>query len=97
MGSRVQARLPENSMDKTFFFFLVLNLFHSLQRGLNGFNAEKTILFQGSRGGSTFSGGVGGGVPTFCRGVQMLISIEAHITCDFLGGGGGCLDPLSPL
>ena len=29
-------------------------------------------------------------------GVQMLISIETHITCDFPGGGGGP-DPLSPL
>ena len=38
-----------------------------------------------------------GGGPTFSRGVQMLISIETHITiaCDFPGGGGG-LDPLSP-
>ena len=26
----------------------------------------------------------------------MLISIETHITCDFPGGGGG-LDPLSPI
>ena len=30
-------------------------------------NFEKTIIFQGSRGGSTFSGG-GGGSPTFSRG-----------------------------
>ena len=29
-------------------FFLVLNLFYSLQRGSNGFITEKTILFQGS-------------------------------------------------
>ena len=29
-------------------------------------NFEKTIIFQGSRGGSTFSGGGGG--PTFSRG-----------------------------
>ena len=44
---------------------------------------EKTILFQGSRGGPTISKCVcvGGGV-------QMLISIETHITCDFPGGGG---------
>ena len=36
----------------------------------------------------TFS--MGGGGPTFSRGgggVQMLISIETHITCDFPGGG----------
>ena len=65
-------------------FFLVLILFYSLQRGSNGFIAEKTILSKGSRGGPNFSKG----------GIQMLISIETHITYDFLGGGG---DPLSPL
>ena len=43
-------------------------------------------------GSPAFSGGGGGGV-------QMLISIEAHITCDFPAGGGGRRgpDPLSPL
>ena len=35
------------------------------------------------------------GVQLFTGGVQMLISIETHITCDFPGGGGGP-DPLSP-
>ena len=29
-------------------------------------------------------------------GVQILISIETYITCDFSGGGGGCPDHLSP-
>ena len=61
---------------------------------------EKNILFQGSRGvlhfpgggGSNFFQGGGGGG----GGVQMLISIETHITCDF-PGGRGALDPLSPL
>ena len=42
------------------------------------------IIFQGFRGGLTFSG----------RGVQMLISIETHRTCDF---PGGVRTPLSPL
>ena len=34
-------------------FYLILSLFYSLQRGSNGFIAEKTILilYQGSRGG----------------------------------------------
>ena len=45
----------------------------SLQRGVQHF----------PRGGSNFFQGGGGG------GVQMLISIENHITCDFPGGGGG--------
>ena len=41
--------------------YLVLSLFYSLQRGSNGFIAEKTILilYQGSRGGSLFSRGEG--------------------------------------
>ena len=52
--------------------------------------SKKTIIFKGFRGGPTFSrgegnffhGGGGGGV-------QWVISIETHITCDFTGGGGG--------
>ena len=45
--------------------YLVLSLFYSLQRGSNGFIAEKTILilYQGSRGGPLFSRG--GGVKLF--------------------------------
>ena len=31
------------------------------------------------------------------RGVQMLISMETHVTCDFPGGRGGGPKPLSPL
>ena len=47
--------------------YLVLSLFCSLQRGSNGFIAEKTIiiLYQGSRGGPLFSRG--GGCQTFSR------------------------------
>ena len=44
--------------------------------------SKKTVNFQGFRGG-----------PTFSRGVQIIISIKTHITCDFPGGYG----PLSPL
>ena len=39
------------------YYFKVLNLFYSLLRGPNGFITEKTILFQGPRGGPTFSRG----------------------------------------
>ena len=77
-------------------FYLFHSLFYSLQRGSNGFIAEKTILilYQGSRGGPLFFRGVsnffqGGGV-------QMLISLETHIrTCDFPGGVSG--PPIPPL
>ena len=59
-------------------FYLILSLFYSLQRGSNGFIAEKNILilYQGSRGPPLFSRGC----RTFSRGggVQMLISIETH-------------------
>ena len=72
--------------------YLVFNLFYSLQKGSNGFIAEKTIviLYQASRGGPLFSRG---GCQTFSRGgVQMLISLETHVrTCYFPEGG-----PLSP-
>ena len=77
-------------------YYLILSLFYSLQRGSNGFIAEKTILilYQGSRGCPLFSRGGGGGCQTFSRGVQMLISLETHVrTCYF---PGGCPDPLSP-
>ena len=84
-GRKQHARIQEFCQ-----FYLILNLFYSLQRGSNGFIAEKTllILYQGSRGGPLYSRG--GGVQLFPRGggVQMLISIETHIrTCYFPGGG----------
>ena len=50
-------------------FYLVLSLFYSLQRGSNGFIAEKTILvlYQGSRGGPLYSR-EGGRVSNFFQG-----------------------------
>ena len=49
-------------------FYLVLSLFYSLQRGSNGFIAEKTllILYQGCKGVHYFPGG--GGVSNFFQG-----------------------------
>ena len=47
---------------------------------------QRKLYFSKDRGGPTF---LGGGSR-----VQVLISIETHITCDFWGGGGP--DPLSP-
>ena len=79
--------------------YLVLSLFYSLQRGSNGFIAEKTILtlYQGSRGVHYFPGG-GGGVKLFPGGgVQMLISLETHVrTCYFPGGVRTPYPPLDP-
>ena len=65
-------------------------------------NSKNTIIFQGSRGGPTFSGGGGGGGPTFSRGggggwgSNCLFPIETHITCDFPGGSGPPVPPLDP-
>ena len=89
-GRRQHARI------QGFLSYLVLSLFYSLQRGSNGFIAEKTILIliKDPEGSIIFQGG---GCQTFPRGwgVQMLISLETHVrTCYFLGGG--CPDPLSP-
>ena len=52
-------------------------------------------IFQGSRGGPTFSKG-GGGVQLFPGGSNCLFPIETHITCDFPGGGGGVRTPCPP-
>ena len=43
---------------------------------------QRKLYFSKDRGGPTFLGG--GGVGR----VQVLISIETHITCDYPGGGG---------
>ena len=62
-----------------------VSLFYSLQRGSNGFIAEKTILilYQGSRGG-----------PLFAKGGPNANFFKTHVrTCYF---PGGCPDPLSP-
>ena len=47
--------------------------------------SKKSIIFQGFRGSNIFQEGG----PTFSRGggVQVVISIETHITCDFPGEG----------
>ena len=79
-------------------FYLVLSLFYSLQRGSNGFIAEKTllILYQGSKGGPLFSrGGVsnffqGGGGPnaSFFRNPYTYLLFSR---------GGGVRTPYPPL
>ena len=67
-----------------------------------------TIFFYGSKGSKHLSGGGGGGATFYyyfffffggggVGGVQILISIETYITCDFSGGGGGESGPPIPL
>ena len=62
-------------------FFLVLSLFFT---EVKWSISKKSIIFQGFRGGPTFSRGGGGG-PTISN---CIFPIETHITCDFPGGGG---------
>ena len=80
---------PDGQNTALTMFFLVLKLILQFTDGVQWFYyREKTILFQGSRGGPTFSRGWG---------VQMLISIETHRTCDFSRGlGPHPGDPISP-
>ena len=79
-------------------FYVILSLFYSLQRGPNGFIAEKTLLIlsQGSRGGPLFSRG--GGVSYLFQGGPNANFYRNPYTylLFFKGGGGGCTDPLSP-
>ena len=75
-------------------FFATILYFFTVQKGRN--------IYRGGGGGG---GGVGGGATFYYYffflgvglggGVQILISIETYITCDFSGGGGGGPDHLS--
>ena len=80
-GEGVQAWRQENSLDNC---FLVFNLFYSLQRGSNGFITEKTYFSKDPELVQHFPGG-GGSNFSEGGGVQLLISMETHITCDFTG------------
>ena len=77
--------------------YLVLNLFYGLQRGSNGFIAEKTILllYQGSRGVHNSPGGWG--VKLFPGGGGPNANFFRN-PCTYLlfSRGEGCLVPLSP-
>ena len=81
-GGGVQVSLTKKSSDNV--FFLVLSVKWSI--------SKKSIIYQGSRGGPTFSRGgsnffQGGG------GSNCLFPIETHITCDFPGGSGPPVPP----
>ena len=52
---------------------------------------QRKLYFSKDRGGPTILGGGGGSR------IQVLISIETHITCDFPGGGEGVRTPYLPL
>ena len=77
--------------------YLVLSLFYSLQRGSNGFIAEKTILilYQGPRIDPLFSAGGGGGVMSnfFLGGPNANFYRNSYTHLLF---SRGCPDHLSP-
>ena len=60
--------------------------------------SKKTIILKVSEGVQLFQGGEGNFFHGGGGGVQWVISIETHITCDFPGGGGGGphIPPLDP-
>ena len=73
-----------------FCFFLSSAYFTEVKWSLS----KKSIIFQGSGGGPTFSRVV----QLFPGGSNCLFPIETHITCDFPGGGvqTPCPPPLDP-
>ena len=80
--------------------YLVLSLFYTLQRGSNGFIAEKTILIlcQRSRGGPLLSRGEGVKLfPGGGGGVPNANFFRNPCTYLLFSRGGGCPDPHPPL
>ena len=87
----VQTQITEKNSDKGVYCWFFCNYI---------------IFFYGSKGSKHLSGGGGGGGCNFLffiffwggggvgGGVQILISIEPYITCDFSGGGGGSGPPI---
>ena len=76
--------------------YLVISLFYSLQRGFNGFIAEKTIYLYFTKdpeGVHYFPGGC----QTFSRGGPNANFFRNPFTYLLFSRGGGCPDPLSPL
>ena len=84
-GGGIQVNLTKKAL-ATFFFFYIY-FFKSLAyfTEVKWSISKKSIIIQGSRGGSTFS-----------RVSYCLFPIETHITCDFPGGGPGPLPPPPP-
>ena len=81
-------------------FYLVLSLFYTLQRGSNGFIAEKAILilYQGSRKVNHFpGGGGGGGGSNFYQGGPNANFYRNLYMYLLFSRGGGVRTPYPPL
>ena len=84
-GGGVQVRLTKKSSDLFFFVFFFFSPQLILQKS-NGQFQRNLSFFK-----------VPEGVQHFPGGSNCLFPIETHITCDFLGGGGGGVrTPASP-
>ena len=79
---------------QVFFLFFSPRLILQFTEGVQWFYYRENYTFPRIQRGSNISRGGGS---NFSRGVQMLISTETHITCDFPGVGGGGPAPLSHL
>ena len=75
----------QKSSDNVYFFIYYISLILSLFYRRQMVNFKENYQFSRFQRGPTFSRG--GGSNLF-EGVQLLIPIETHITCDFPGGGG---------
>ena len=73
----------QSDKKSSYHVFLVLSLFYRSQM----VNLQKSIIFQGSRGGPTISRGGGS---------NCLFPIVTPIACDFPGGSGPPVSPLDP-
>ena len=73
-----------------FFSFLVLNLIYRLQWGSKSVSLQRKLYFSKDPEGVQHFPGWGEVelFPGRGGGVEMLLSIETLITCDFSGGGG---------
>ena len=87
-GSLTARKQPGQRFFFFFFFFFSFcpQLILQFTEGIQWFYYRENYTFQRIEGVQLFWGGGSR--------VQVLISIETHITCDFPGGGGP--DPLSP-
>ena len=79
----------KKSGQRFFFLFFQSSAYFTVYIGGRMVLLQRKPYFPKDPEGVLHFPGGGGGVPTFSRGgrdVQMLSSIETHITCDFPGG-----------
>ena len=88
VGSRPDCQKTALKFSFLFFFKSSTSIFYSFTEGVQWLIQRRLYFSKVSEGVQHFPGGGGSNE------VQMLISIETHITCHFLGGSP---DPYPPL